>query len=65
MKKLIEGKFDILNTREVVVVVIGLVKEQKLKEKYIFIEYTWGVYFDIFLGDLYNLLYFKDIGKYI
>lgn len=51
MEKPAEGEFDTLNTQEAAVVATGLAKEQKLKEKSIYMEHTREAHFDVSLGD--------------
>ena len=54
MEKPEEGEFDTLNTREAAVVATGLAKEQKSKEKHIYIEHTCEAHFKISPRDLYT-----------
>ena len=65
MERLAEWEFDALNTQEAAVADPGLAKEQKSKEKHIFIGHTWEAHFDISLGDWYNLLHLKGTWKHI
>lgn len=55
MEEPVEEEFDTLNTQEAAVVATGLAKEQKYKEKHIYIESTWETYIYISLGDSYTL----------
>lgn len=51
MERPAEGEFDMLNTQEAAVVATGLAKEQKSKERRIYIGHTWEAHFDVSLGD--------------
>lgn len=65
MERPAEGEFDMLNTQEAAVVATGLAKEQKSKERRIYIGHTWEAHFDVSLGDWYNSLHLKGTWKHI
>lgn len=60
MEKPAEGEFNTLNTQGAAAVATGLAKDQKAREKHIYIERTWEARPDLSLGDGYNSLRLKD-----
>lgn len=60
MEKPAQGEFDTLNTWGAAVAATGLAKNQKSKEKHIYIEHTWEAHFDVSLRGLYKSLCLKD-----